>query len=256
MKIGIISYCDHLRTNAHLNHHFYAEKNQYTYIFDITPTENTKFFRKVDKILKFIDLFDYILWIDDDAIFTNFDKKIEDFIALAPNEDFIFCESPLCPTGIWTFLSAGNFIIKNTENAKEIIKKCLSTDLNYVKSWWDSSKCGFFTNSDQDVWVYLINTEKNVNYKRLVYSEFNARVYHFVDNRTLNQHFLCHFVGFDKFHQMLDFAKKWNLDTNFLPSKSLPFSLQGYNFYARVPLIKERNFFNRLFKFIKRKLKF
>lgn len=216
LKIGILSYCDHLRTNAHINHQFYSNTNGYTYIFDISPTKHSRFQSKIDKILKFLPLFDYVFWIDDDAIFCNFEKKLEEFIKISEKSHFIFCKSPINQHGNWTYISSGNFFIKNTIEARSILEQSLRINLTVIKDWWVKEKLGLFTNGDQDQIIYMLH-QFNIDYERLDYDQFNTRKYHFDENKPIFQHFLCHFVEGNKHLQLLDFAKRFGLNEFLIP---------------------------------------
>lgn len=212
-SIGIISYCDKVRTFANVNHEYYSSHNGYTYIYDISPTKSGIFLNKVEKLLKYLDLFDWVMWIDDDAFFLQHDKRIEDFIAPNRKSDLIFCKSPINPEGGWTFFSSGNFIMKNTPAVKEWLKACLNTDLNEVKQSWDADKYGIFTNGDQDIMTHLLVNDVRFNkkgfYRLLDYTEFNTRPYHF--DKSPDEHFLVHFTGTDKNGQAIAFADRFNL---------------------------------------------
>lgn len=223
MKLGIVSYCDKLRTYAHCNHQVYAERNGYTYIFDIAPTKRTQhateldYFAKISKLLKFLDLFDRIFWIDDDAFFTDFSRKLEPIIALHPDADLIFCKSPINEEGGWTFISSGNFFLRNTPATRSFLEALLTVDMEKVKSWWESSKYGIFTNGDQDAMVYLLEGPRKLplKYVRLEYEHFNTRPSHFTDR--LDEHLLVHFTGGAKRQQAQVFGRRFGLDEDIIP---------------------------------------
>lgn len=218
-KIGIISYCDHLRTFAHVNHKYYASKHNYHYIFDISPTLNSPFKNKIEKILELLDLFEWVFWIDDDAFFLQYDKPLDQFIKGKEQYDLIFCKSPI-NEGNWTYLSSGNFFLKNTPKVKEFLTACLDTNLEQAKEAWDEEKFGLFTNGDQDVMVYLLQFDPRFNselfHARYEYDKFNTREFHF-KNKS-NEHFLVHFTGTEKQQQTLDFAKKFSLSAALIPA--------------------------------------
>lgn len=216
-SIAIISYFDKTpRTLAHYNHEAYARKNGYTYIFDKAPTQRSGFFSKIEKILKFLDHFDYVFWIDDDAFFMQMNKKLEDFIKEAPNADLIFCESPVNPSGGWTYFSSGNFFIKNTETVKKYFKKVMDVNLKTAEKHWDPEKHGMFTHGDQDAMMHILKS-KPALYKegtffiRLPFERFNSRPYHF--KKHANDQFIVHFAGVDdKLLAIDEFAKRFKLN--------------------------------------------
>lgn len=151
--------------------------------------------RKLEALIEYINLFDWIFWIDDDAYFTDFNIPIENFI---DNEfNFIVCNSPSSKK-IFTKISSGQFLIKNTDKAKKFLEAGLMIDLEEVKKWW-SKEFGLFTKGDQDVMVYLMETNpdfSNFFYKILDHNMFNNREYEY--REKIDEHFLVHFTGKNK----------------------------------------------------------
>lgn len=219
-RLGIISYCDHIRTYAHVNHQFYANYHGYTYINDIAPTHHSPFKNKIEKILKYMDLFDYVFWIDDDAFFLQYDKPLLDFVAKNKKYDLIFCKSPI-NQGKWTYLSSGNFFMKSNKKTRDFLESCLQTDLETIRPQWNEDEDGMFTNGDQDIMVHLLKRDNRFNapnfHTCLNYIKFNTRAFHFEESSA--EHFLVHFTGEHKGQQSLDFAKKYALSKGLIPQK-------------------------------------
>lgn len=215
-RIGIISYCDRLRTNAHVNHEVYARVHGYTYIFDIAPTseppQHKKFFLKIEKIRKFLPLFDWLFWIDDDAFFMGRKTRLASFVERCPEATIIFCASPRTPHH-WTWMSSGSMFIRNSKVGRRFVEAVMETDLHEVKAWWDPERLGMWTGGDQDAIVYQLLTNPEFQeegfYVRLEPREFNSRPGHFTQGPF--EHFLLHFTGNDKGRQALEFARKWGL---------------------------------------------
>lgn len=216
-RIGIISYCDRLRTNAHVNHELYARAHGYTYIFDIAPTseppQHKKFFLKLEKIRKFLPLFDWLFWIDDDAFFMDRDVRIASFAERFPRATIVFCASPRTSDDRWTWMSSGTMLIRNTELGRRLLDAVMDTDLKEAKAWWDASEFGMWTGGDQDALVFQLATNHAFQQEdfavRLDHDAFNNRPAHFT--RGPFDHFVLHFTGADKGRQAADFAQKWGL---------------------------------------------
>jgi hypothetical protein len=217
-RLGIVSYCDTFRTLAHVNHESYAREHSYTYIFDIAPTTSTTYFAKVEKIRKFLPLFDWVFWIDDDAFFMQRSVGLEEFPARAEGAEVIFCSSP--PRGSesgfstwWTWLSSGNFLIRNTPEALRLLDAVLATDLTKVAEWWDAEEFGNYTKGDQDAFVFQLATDPVFSREgfaaRLPFEAFNTRPEHFVQGP--DDHFLVHFTGGNKRGQARQFGKRFGL---------------------------------------------
>ena len=178
--------------SAATNHKAYADRFNFSYIYCNWPTKNkNRYFNKIEYIKAYIDLFDYIFWIDDDAFFWNFEIDIRKFL---PQDDHIFsaCESPKYKE-IFTFLSSGQFFLKNDPSSLNLLDQILKTPLSEVKSWWQDD-LGYFTNGDQDLFVYLLKTKYPNRFKLYPYKNFNSRV----DNlRGIESHkpTVLHFTG-------------------------------------------------------------
>ncbi|WP_417562202.1 hypothetical protein [Microbacterium sp.] len=194
-----------------MNHELYARERGYTYIFDISPTTAWKFFAKVEKIAKFLPLFEWLFWIDDDAFVMARSVRLETFIEQSPEAAIIMCESPN-RDGVWTWISSGNFLIRNTPAAFAFLEDVMKSDLDPVRQWWDAEKYGKFTNGDQDAMVHLLNTHPVYSrpgfLARLPYTAFNTRPEHFVNPRD---HFLVHFTGPEKRLYAQQFAARFSL---------------------------------------------
>lgn len=220
-RLGIVSYCDHLRTYAHVNHQYYAEKHGYTYINDISPTHHTPFKNKIEKLLKLMDLFDYVFWIDDDAFFLQYDKPLTDFITRNKKYSLIYCKSPV-NEGKWTYLSSGNFFMKSNRKTREFLERCLTAELDDIRPDWNETEEGLFTNGDQDIMVHLLKRDSAFSSPRfhicLPYENFNTRPFHF--KKKSNEHFLVHFTGNNKQQQALEFAKKFKLSPALIPQEA------------------------------------
>lgn len=234
-KIGIISYCDHIRTYASVNHQFYADQHNYTYIYDIAPTINSVYKNKIEKILKYMDLFDWVFWIDDDAFFLQYQKPLDNFLRANKKYDLIYCKSPL-NQGKWTYLSSGNFFLRSNRKTKEFLLSCLSTDISVARDTWNEEEDGMFTNGDQDIMVHLLKRDKRFSKGGfsvcLPYETFNTRPFHF--EKSTDEHFLVHFTGNDKNEQALDFAKKFGLSPALIPDEDFA---SYYGVYK--PLLKK-----------------
>lgn len=230
-SIGIVSYCNFVRTYASVNHQFYSENHGYTYIYDISPTRNDVFKNKIEKILKLIDLFDWVFWIDDDAFFTKYSTPLTPFIDNSPPKaELIFCTSPV-NEGKKTYLSSGNFFLKSTKHVKEFLQACLDADLENTRYRWDDEKFGHFTNGDQDIMVDLLMNDARFNSRSfhaiLPFGYFNTRPFHFEKN--YDEHFLVHFTGNNKQDQVIAFANKFNLSPALIPKESFDKYFGIYN---------------------------
>ncbi|MFT5892133.1 MAG: hypothetical protein ACI9Y7_002243 [Dokdonia sp.] len=158
-----------------INHKVYADRHGYAYAHCNWPTkEQNRYLNKMHYIRMYIDVYDYIIWIDDDAFFFDFEKDIMEY---APSGDAFLsiCESPSFKP-LKTFFSSGQFILKSSKESKAFLDQVIQQDLNVVKSWW-TEDLGYFSKGDQDAMIYLLKTNpefKNAS-ELYDYTLFNSR---------------------------------------------------------------------------------
>ena len=134
--IGIItSYTDHIRWDNYgkcdygdfssLNQHEYANKHGYSYIKEIVKNDDYQNWHptwiKIDVLKTYLPLFEYLVWIDADAVFVNQDVKIEDLIS--DDIDLILpkLEVDKISGNMWTHTTTGFMVWKNSEWSKNIL---------------------------------------------------------------------------------------------------------------------------------------
>jgi hypothetical protein len=137
-KICILtSYTDHIRWDNYgkcdygdfssLNHHEYSNKHGYSYIKEIVKNDDYLNWHptwiKIDVIKKYLPLYDYVVWIDADAVFVNQEIKIEDMIT--DNVDLVIpkLEVDRVSGNMWTHTTTGFMIWKNSEWSNNLLNK-------------------------------------------------------------------------------------------------------------------------------------
>ncbi|WP_341199543.1 hypothetical protein [Croceibacter atlanticus] len=194
-KIAIISgRYPNTSFDSVVNHRIYADRYDLTYIHCNWPTKHKNlYFNKLQYLLEYIDIFDAIFWIDDDAFFIDFNIDIREL--LPKNEHLIsICKSPDFKS-LKTPFSSGQFMMVCNEDSKEFLKKALETDLSQVKKWW-IPEFGFFSNGDQDALYYVSEThEKFKNcFEYHDYKSFNSR-FENLEKADVHSPFILHFTG-------------------------------------------------------------
>ena len=78
MRLGIVSGGRPPRYRSYINHGVYALKHGHTYIRNLTsyPNLQTPNFHKLHAVADALPAFDWVLWLDDDAFFTDFERDI------------------------------------------------------------------------------------------------------------------------------------------------------------------------------------
>ena len=123
MKIGICTLSigekyKNMTKWTTVNKRNYCTRHGYEFIDDENIWDRSKPipWSKILLMLKYLDEFDYLVWIDADILITNMDIKIETFIERYPGYDQI--------TGSdWKMQNTGVWIIKNTDFSKRFLKE-------------------------------------------------------------------------------------------------------------------------------------
>lgn len=154
------------------------------------------------------DQYDWILWLDNDTLFTNFNKKIEDVID--NNYDFIIS------TDYGTKPNAGVFLVKNSDNGKKYIKilKQKMYELKPVNKFLFGEEQTAIQATYQDYNFIKIIPQKYIN--AYPYSDIYGHPNGLNDSLGVNGNwesgdFILHIPGFgpDLFHKRLEHFKKY-----------------------------------------------
>jgi len=141
----------------------YCEEKGYTYICDKDDSkirsisENRSLHWCKIKIVKEVldtNNFDYILFLDADAIISNFNQNIEDFIDSDYN--MIFAED----IGSHSSMNTGVFLVKNSEWSK-----------NFLNTWWESGETYIGKDAQDDLSIMEENLEKIGYFKHALWHE-------------------------------------------------------------------------------------
>lgn len=219
-RIAIISYSTQLRYAAYINHQVYARLHGYDYIFDLAvEDEPNPYYAKLHKIRKFIGLYDYVLWVDDDAFFTQLQQPLAE--ALPMKAHLTIANSPRYSDTQWTAVNSGVMLLKNSLKTRQFLDDCLQQDRAAVKAGWDAATYGLYTGGEQDVITHLLYTDSR--YKRrfaqiVDYQVCNARPADYT--KKASQYFIVHFAGVPERDTAIDkFATRFGLTPALLPKK-------------------------------------
>ena len=230
-RIGIISgYYPGERFNSQINHKAYADYHGYYYIFNSSPERDSRnYFRKIETIKRYIDLFDWIFWIDDDAYFTNFEISLENFILNAETSDLIICKSPSTKK-LFTKFSSGQFLLRNSMRSHLFLNAVMEVDLEKVRAFWRED-LGYFSDGDQDAMVYLSEMDSRFGgdyFQTLDHYAFNNRDFEY--QARLEEHFLVHFTGTSKIASKAGFCNRLGVNSYLVPDVLLKdFRIEAYN---------------------------
>ena len=141
----LTSYTDHIRWDnygkcdygdyASLNHHEYSNKHGYSYIKEIVKNDDYTNWHptwiKIDVLKKYLPLYDYVVWIDADAVFVNQDIKIEDLINDGVDLVIPKLEMDRVSGNMWTHTTTGFMIWKNSEWSNNMLNTLWSEPKDY-----------------------------------------------------------------------------------------------------------------------------
>jgi hypothetical protein len=141
----LTSYTDHIRWDnygkcdygdyASLNHHEYSNKHGYSYIKEIVKNDDYTNWHptwiKIDVLKKYLPLYDYVVWIDADAVFVNQDIKIE--VLISDGIDLVIpkLEMDRVSGNMWTHTTTGFMIWKNSEWSNNMLNTLWSEPKDY-----------------------------------------------------------------------------------------------------------------------------
>jgi len=114
--------------------------------------------------------FDYILFLDADAIISDFNQRIEDFID--SEYDMIFAED----IGHHSSMNTGVFLSRNSEWTK-----------NFFNTWWESGET-FKGKDSQDLFVMEENLEKVGYFKHALWHEQTCITLLYRNNDDIKNH--------------------------------------------------------------------
>jgi len=146
---------------------------------------------KLHMLLKYINDYDYLIWIDSDAFFYYKNKNILEIIYKNLNSNFIFSND--CGN---LNINTGFFIVKNSQYSIKFLNKWAYDEIIYEyvinKKRWN----------DQEGLIYMIDNDiLNINENIIVLSY--GILQHFFHNDNKNDSFIYHMAGQKNEHRCL-----------------------------------------------------
>jgi len=106
---------------------------------ETTYTNRHPSYEKLPLLLKHIDAYDYVIWIDADAYFYVNMPSIVELIETYPDKHFLFSQD--MPPSFAHVINCGFFIVKNTSYSTEFLKKWAYDEELHANSpvpgWWE-----------------------------------------------------------------------------------------------------------------------
>ena len=165
---------------------------------------------KIQAVLQVLPRYDYVVWIDTDAVFNNFNTSLLGLITENPSYDGLFCHDVCYSEGINHLLvNTGVMIFKNSEWSFDFLTKVWESIADYdVNKLSKHSYDGF--PHEQGKLCELLIRENSTHYKLFESLKFNTH-----PNLSNLDTFIIHYMGSretqDKLQQFVEQVKKINI---------------------------------------------
>jgi hypothetical protein len=221
-NLGIVSGGFPARYSSHVNHATYARLHGLVYHWDTKKRDGLKtpHFHKISAVLDVLDRHDWVLWLDDDAFFTDLSQDMRRFVDDVPDDIFfVACRSPINPQGGWTLLNSGVFFIRNSADGRRLLTETLSTTETEVNANWKPDIYGLLTSGEQDHIIHVLHRDGLLG--RIIlhdWSAFNARPYHWPEGAPAELYPVVHFPGTpgDREEAIAAFAARFGRDATMI----------------------------------------
>lgn len=217
---------DVIRFRSYVNHSVYARHHGIDYRLEcgVDPLIFNKFHYKISIVRRLLANYEWLMWIDDDAYFTDFERDgVIDLIDEAESAGcfLVISEGPLEPNGAWSRINSGVFIVKNCVEAFEMLDSVLDDSLATVRAWWDEERDGLYTNGDQDqLWWYLNSKDLLDRVLIVGHERLNSRMHYYKGSASDN--FIMHFCGWpDRSVGAVMFSRMFGLGHDLIPEDLL-----------------------------------
>ncbi|OKL55023.1 hypothetical protein BSZ39_01215 [Bowdeniella nasicola] len=222
----IASGGDEIRLRSYINHRIYAHVHGFDYRLECGVSQGirNKFDYKLSIIRRLLPTCDWLVWIDDDAFFTDFDAtNLRDLLQRAEREDkfLVIAEGAVEPNGWWSNINTGVFLLRNDARGHQLVDLMSESRLDAVRAWWNEERDGLFTNGDQDQMWWALNTHGLIDDTIIVdHHLLNSRGHYYDD--SLSNAFVMHFCGHrDKPLGIARFADRFGIGHELVPEHLL-----------------------------------
>jgi len=111
----------------------YAAKHNYGFVSESKILDETRppAWSKIKLIQRMIEDYDWVWWLDADAVITKLDKKLESIIEQAGEEDFLIISKDT------NQINSGSFFIRNCHIATEFLTEVYGREDCIHHIWWE-----------------------------------------------------------------------------------------------------------------------
>ena len=192
MKIGVVSLATKEIEDmsiAILNKQAYCKKHNYTFInYKERLSKRHCPWDKIQCLLKTIHWFDYIVWIDADAVFQNHSITFESIIHEHPEKDVLICKDPCFLAGEHCYINTGVIIMKNTFTSIQLLNDTWYSRNEYVDTLDKYSYDGY--PHEQGAMAKMLKTKYSDCFYLYEQTKFNTH-----PNSSDKDTFIIHYMG-------------------------------------------------------------
>lgn len=205
LKICIVMiYTDNIKSYSQITEKInrkYAQKYNYDIIVERQrlASDRAPQWDKVRAVSKHLPNYDYVFWIDSDAIFSNHNIRLEKFINLGKDYNILICDDK--PNG--GYINTGAMYFKNTKWTRD-----------FLKTWWDignNSEYNYKFAHEQTILKTLLMSNKysaKDNTKIFAVNDFNSN-YPSQSTHT-DKEFILHLMAAPEQERIDTFTKYYN----------------------------------------------
>jgi hypothetical protein len=160
--------------------------------------------QKLRLLLERYKSYDYILWIDADAVITNVNIRVENLAGstvFTCSQDWCAPENECYKTSM--YISAGNFILRRNEDTERFLKTAQKQIHFENQSEWEQS--AIMACMRNDPWMNSQVTRLHRNAMNSVCAEVHRVILPWARN-----HFLCHLTGLGEHEYRIPHVPKYN----------------------------------------------
>jgi mannan polymerase II complex MNN10 subunit len=209
-KIAIVTLFDHnyseLAKMSIKNKIEYANKHNYDFIYfdDVIDKTRPPQWSKVKAVESILKDYDWVWWIDIDALIMEFDIMLESLID--DDYDMIFTSNK------YSYLSSGSCFFKNTHISFDFLKDCYDLKLDCLKD----VNVSVFDHEQQSMRQLILNVDKYKSKSKLI------------DERSCNSFCVTENA------QVLSVYPYWNSDSNIYQKGDFVIQFCGRSFSERI----------------------